>query len=806
MRKNRQPGLGITALYERLSRDDDLSGESNSILNQKRYLEDFALQAGFTNLRHYTDDGYTGTNFDRPGFKAMMAEVEAGNISTIIVKDMSRFGRNYIEVGRYTDQLFPELGIRFIAISNDFDTNKPQGNDFIPFLNVINDWYAKDTSRKIKTIFHNRMSNGERCSGSVPYGFIMTGEKGNRHFAIDEEAARVVRRIFDMAADGRTTSEIAEALRNDKVLIPMAYDQRTANRQNYRKKIEDPYRWTPAMVLHILNRPDYIGTLVMGKTIRPSFHSKKRVAVPKSQWLVFPNAHEAIVDQETWDRAHRLRKHATHYTPSGTYSNPMSGLLVCGDCGSLMYHHHSIRRGKEVSSWQCGNHQRDRSQCCSHYLETPVVEEAVRTALRFVSERVLENPADFARELLDQVTQKNSQELAAEKEELKRLTDRMNELDMIVRDLFEKNRKGIISDRQFERMVLTYNEEQNTCEAGKAELEQKLSLTTDKKADIRRFLKLIERYKSFEELTAPLLFELIDRIVIGKPIAPRSKYKRQQIDIYFRFVGSIGDPGLEEMAEEAYLEEVETKREADSLARQKRKHKNQAQRQKALREAAKAGDPEAQAKLELIREKDRARARRKRAQKREEDPDYEQKAEQRKQARIAKALETKRARAGGKFKVDIYRAAKQGDPEAMELAKALKSETYQRAKAAQEARLAENPELAEVLKASKRDTMKKANARIREEYAELKRRAEDGDAEAIAKVAEIRASNNRRQKEYYHRLKEAAQSDPEAAARLAQMKERKNAASLARYHQLKEGAKNRSCCSSPSCRQSPGSE
>ena len=452
MKAKQNPNL-ITALYERLSRDDELAGESNSITNQKKFLEDYAAQRGFPNIRHFTDDGYTGTNFNRPGFRAMMAEIEAGHVGVVIVKDMSRFGRDYLQVGYYTEMFFPEHGIRFIAVVNDVDSQKPSSsNEFLPFLNVMNEWYAKDTSRKIKAIFHSRMEKGERCTGSAPYGFMAAKVDGVYQPVIDEEAAKVIRRIFSMAAEGKSTREIADALTADKVLVPSAYDQLTEGRPNYRDAVKEPFHWKTSTVLTILNRQEYMGTLVLGKSVRPSFRSKKRVAIDKSQWMVFPEAHEAIVPPELWEKANRARRHTVNYTPAGTYANRLSGLIYCADCGSLMYHHHSIRRGKEVSSWQCGLHLRESDECCSHYIQTEVIEEIIKSALKSVAGRVLEDSGTFLQELQEQQAAQQIRLSEVEQEEIRKLDARIAEIDVSIKALYEKNLQGLIPDRQMERI------------------------------------------------------------------------------------------------------------------------------------------------------------------------------------------------------------------------------------------------------------------------------------------------------------------------------------------------------------------
>lgn len=292
----------ITALYERLSRDDELQGESNSILNQKKYLEDYARKSGFNNIQHFTDDGYSGTNFNRPGFQSMIAEIEAGHIATVIVKDMSRFGRNYLEVGFYTEIQFPSKGVRFIAINNNVDSANPTDNDFTPFLNIMNEWYAKDTSNKIRAVFKSRMQDGKRCSGSIPYGYKrIPGDKQTLY--VDEEAAAVVRKIFEMAANGSSMAKIAQTLSDEKILIPSAYEEQHGSKAAQCHSYHDPYRWNTTTITYILDRQEYLGHTVLRKSIRENFKLKKRRAATPEEQIIFRDTHEAIIDQETWDKA-----------------------------------------------------------------------------------------------------------------------------------------------------------------------------------------------------------------------------------------------------------------------------------------------------------------------------------------------------------------------------------------------------------------------------------------------------------------------------------------------------------------------
>lgn len=373
----------ITALYERLSRDDELQGESNSILNQKKYLEDYARKNGFNNIQHFTDDGYSGTNFNRPGFQSMIAEIEAGHIATVIVKDMSRFGRNYLEVGFYTEIQFPSKGVRFIAINNNVDSANPTDNDFTPFLNIMNEWYAKDTSNKIRAVFKSRMQDGKRCSGSIPYGYKrVPGDKQTLH--IDAEAAAVVRRIFDMAASGASLAQIGQTLSDEKVLIPSAYEERYHPESARHHSYHDPYRWNTTTLTYILDRQEYLGHTVLCKSIRENFKLKKRRAATPEERIIFKNTHEAIIDQETWDKAQRLRKRNPKKLPNGTYSHRLAGMVFCADCGSRMSFSSPEFKHRDFdvvydsdSSWQCSKYRNMYVSCTSHFIKTSTIEAAI---------------------------------------------------------------------------------------------------------------------------------------------------------------------------------------------------------------------------------------------------------------------------------------------------------------------------------------------------------------------------------------------------------------------------------------------
>ena len=434
--------IKITALYERLSRDDEQAGESNSIQNQKKYLEEYAHQHGLRNIRHFYDDGYSGTNFNRPGFAALLEEVEAGRVETLVVKDLSRFGRNYLQVGYYTEILFPKKGVRFIAINNNVDSATPQDNDFTPFLNIMNEWYAKDTSNKIKAIFKSRMKDGMRCSGSIPYGYKRKPDD-KQTLIVDEPAAEVVRKIFRLVCQGNSTTAIAEMLTAEKVLIPSAYAALNQPKNCRHKNVADPYRWSATTVGYILDRQEYLGHTVLGKSICENFKTKQRRAATPDELMIFPDTHEAIIDQDTWDIARKIRSKKKPRVANGTYSHRLSGLVYCADCGARMGFispeaNHSEKHYDSDSAFQCGNYRSKSGECVSHYVKTSVLEAAILQAIQAVSKYVLENEDEFIQQLKAvwneqqaRAADNGQQELAEAKKRIADLDEKINKLNLI---------------------------------------------------------------------------------------------------------------------------------------------------------------------------------------------------------------------------------------------------------------------------------------------------------------------------------------------------------------------------------------
>ena len=538
--------IKITALYERLSRDDEMQGESNSIKNQKEYLEDFAGRNGFRNIRHFTDDGVSGTTFEREGFQKMIAEVEAGNVGTVIVKDMSRFGRNYLKVGFYTEMLFPEKGVRFIAINNGVDSETQGENDFTPFLNIMNEWYAKDTSKKIRTMFKAKMQEGKRVSPSVPYGYIRDPED-RQHLIVDGEAAEVVRRIYRMTVEGHGKRDIARALTADRVPIPSAYAAEHCPENNHSHGYANPYEWSCTAISYILEKQEYMGHTVLGKTVADNFKTRKRRKARPEELMVFRNTHEAIIDEETWNNAQRLKRTVRREVKNGTYKNRLTGLLYCADCGAkLSYRSPNSQHRQDGKTYDadncfcCSSYRGLHRDCTMHYIKVSVVEELIKKAIHTVSSFAIENGEEFIRRL---EALSDFQAETAVKENKKALSTaerRVKELDGLIRKLYEGNASGKIPDKHFERLLAEYDSEQGALEGRIEEIRD--SIAEHEKNTVRtdKFMEVVRKYQDCGEITTPMLNEFIEKIVVHEADKSGGRLNRKQkVDIYFNFVGQI---------------------------------------------------------------------------------------------------------------------------------------------------------------------------------------------------------------------------------------------------------------------------
>ena len=552
--------IKITALYERLSRDDEQAGESNSIQNQKKYLEEYARQHGLRNIRHFYDDGYSGTNFNRPGFAALLEEIEAGRVETLVVKDLSRFGRNYLQVGYYTEILFPKKGVRFIAINNNVDSATPQDNDFTPFLNIMNEWYAKDTSNKIKAIFKSRMKDGMRCSGSIPYGYKRKPDD-KQTLIVDEPAAEVVRKIFRLACQGNSITAIAEMLTAEQILIPSAYAALHRPENCRHKDVADPYRWSANTIGYILDRQEYLGHTVLGKSVCENFKTKQRRAATPDELMIFPDTHEAIVDQDTWDIARKMRLRKKPRVANGTYSHRLSGLVYCADCGARMgfispESKHSDKLYDSDSAFQCGNYRSTTNECVSHYVKTSVLEAVILQAIQTVSRYVLENEAEFIDQLKALWNENQTKSANSGQKELAEARKRMADLDEKIKKLYESALNGLLPERQAQRMIQQYDEEQILLENRIEELESLAQQDEIKQADTSRFIALVKKYRDCEELTDTMLYAFIDRIEVHEATGGRTIYRQQKIDIHFNFIGNYYPP-VETISEEERIAAIE---------------------------------------------------------------------------------------------------------------------------------------------------------------------------------------------------------------------------------------------------------
>ena len=573
--------LRFTALYERLSKDDELKGESNSISNQKKYLEDYANKNGFRNIKHYTDDGFTGTNFNRPGFQEMIAAVEAGDIETIIVKDMSRFGRNYLQVGFYTEMMFPKKEVRFIAVNNSIDSNNPTDNDFTPFLNIMNEWYAKDTSNKIKAVFNARMNEGLRCSGSIPYGYNRLADDKQK-LVIDPVASKVVKRIFDMAAIGTPLSEIAKTLEKEKIPIPSAYTAEFHPEQNNGRKYSDPYRWRSGTISAIINRREYLGHTVLKKTEATNFKLKKKKKVSRDEQLIFENTHEPIVDEETWNRAQKYREKARRkrVNPPGTFTNGhlFSGVLFCADCGGRMIAAASGRNRKTPYFYfRCGTYRSDTRKCSAHNIGENVIEKLVLNTIRRILRRVNLDENAFAEELKKQCEKKQQDIPNQDQSVLAKYEKRLDEVDKLIKGLYENFVAGILPEKQYRSLMVQYAEEQCQLEEEIECLQERLESQKNEPIQIDRFIETIRKYMNITELNHLVVHELIDKIIVHAPVTEDGQ-RTQKVEIYFNFVGEINleytEDELEEIKqaeEEKQQQRKERERERGRIFREKKK-------------------------------------------------------------------------------------------------------------------------------------------------------------------------------------------------------------------------------------------
>ena len=530
----------ITALYPRLSHEDELQGESNSISNQKRILETYAKQNGFSNLRWYTDDGYSGANFQRPGFQAMLADIEAGKVGTVIVKDMSRLGRNYLQVGMYTEMIFPQKGVRFIAINDGVDSAQGE-NDFAPLRNIFNEWLVRDTSKKIKAVKRSKGMSGKPITSKPVYGYLMDEDE---NFIIDEEAAPVVRQIYSLCLAGNGPTKIARMLTEQQIPTPGTLEyRRTGSTRRYHPGYE--CKWATNTVVHLLENREYTGCLVNFKTEKPSYKLKHSIENPPEKQAVFENHHEPIIDRETWERVQELRKQRkrpNRYDEVGLFS----GILFCADCGSVMYQQRYQTDKRKQDCYICGSYKKRTADCTAHFIRTDLLTAGVLSNLRKVTSYAAKHEARFMKLLIEQNEDGDRCRNAAKKKELEAAEKRIAELSAIFKRLYEDSVTGRISDERFTELSADYEAEQKELKERAARLREELSKAQEATANAEKFMNVVRRHTTIEELTPTLLREFVEKIVVHESVAldgkRRGKLRRQEIEIYYSFVGKVELP------------------------------------------------------------------------------------------------------------------------------------------------------------------------------------------------------------------------------------------------------------------------
>ena len=532
----------ITPLYERLSRDDELQGESNSISNQKQMLEDFARRNGLPNPTHFTDDGISGTRFDRPGFLAMMEEVEAGRVEAIVIKDMSRLGRDYLKVGQVMEVL-RQRGVRLIAINDGVDSLKGD-DDFTPFRNIMNEFYARDTSRKIRSVFKAKGMSGKHLTGTVIYGYLW--DEKREHWLVDEEAAEVVRRIFSLTLEGYGPYQIACKLSADRIEIPVVHLARFNEGVNRSKPVKDPYGWGSSTIVNILKKREYLGHTINFKT-RKHFKDKKSHYVSEDEWTIFENTHEAIIDQQTFDLVQKIRSNVRRYPNGWGEAAPLTGLLYCADCGGKMYVHRT-NNGKRISQYTCSNYTKvPCGTLCptQHRINESAVLTLVSDTLRAIAEYSRNDRTEFIHTVQETQVAQQSADISKKRRHLATAQKRAGELEKLICKIYEDNALGKLPDARYKALDAQYAKEQDALEIEIAELEKAVTGYEQSQKSAEKFIALIDKYENFDTLTNTMLNEFVEKILVHERSRKGSQDTTQEIEIYFNFLGRYIPPSLQ---------------------------------------------------------------------------------------------------------------------------------------------------------------------------------------------------------------------------------------------------------------------
>jgi len=581
----------ITALYSRLSRDDEMQGESNSITNQKKILSDYAERNGFTNCRHFCDDGVSGTTFERKGFKEMIAEIEAGNVGVVIVKDMSRIGRDYLQVGFYTEIFFRQKNVRFIAVSNNIDSENGESNEFAPFLNIMSEWYARDASRKLKAVYQSKGHNGKRTTYKSIYGYLKSPEDKFK-WIVDEEAAPIIRRIYKMCIDGMGPGRIASVLRDDKIDKPGWHMTKLGIGD---KQWNDPahcYEWNSSMVARILSKPEYAGHTVNFRYEKESYKLKKQTKRDPEDWVIFRDTHEAIVDQETWDTAQKCRT-VKRRTDTMGEANPLTGILYCETCGRRMYNHRCkpftvkdkryndrerTRPGRDA--YCCSLYQIHRGDCTMHYISTASANALILETIKRTTAFARSNETEFINMIREASALRQSESAKTAKKQIAKNEKRITELDGLFRKTYEDFAAERLTDKQFDFLSGGYESEKAELETQTAKLKEELAQFEADTFRADKFMELVKRYTDFSELTPAMLHEFVEKVIVHE--CDKSSGKREQrVDVYLNYIGQFELPAEAEAddteSEERrakwreYKREERAKKKTAAVAAQKQK-------------------------------------------------------------------------------------------------------------------------------------------------------------------------------------------------------------------------------------------
>lgn len=535
--------IGITALYCRLSRDDGTDNDSNSIINQKKLLQKYAKEHGFENTRNYADDGYTGTNFNRPGFQKLLEDIDMGYVSVVIVKDMSRLGRDYLQVGYYTDTYFPDRDIRFIAVNDCVDSADGE-NELAPFRNVMNEMYARDISRKVRSSHRLRGNAGEPLS-QPPYGY-MKDPMNKKKWNIDNNVAQVVRDIFRMCLEGKGNETIARILQEQKVLVPMAYWQSQGLGRGGKKTQENPYKWCKTTVAKILSQQEYCGDIINFKTYSKSFKNKQRIDNPKENWVIFKNVHEPIIDRETFERVQELVAKTKRRAPKPTNAekNMFCDLVYCADCGSKLWF--NVKHDKtDIPFFSCGNYKGNRGTCRStHYIRADALEQIVMMELKWLAEFLYDDEDTFAEMLAEKSNEDAIREQKHLESVIQKSQSRMKKVEVFFEKLYEKNINGEVTDEWFMLQSQKYGEERMELKAKISDAQERLLSIDSIKQNKDNFISAVRKFMEMDKLTAPLLKELIERIEVCH-IEGVGKNRTQHFKIHYKFIGCIALPEVQ---------------------------------------------------------------------------------------------------------------------------------------------------------------------------------------------------------------------------------------------------------------------